>query len=273
MDSVTPYLVSRFSGINIPMKAINIYSVPQVANLTVAGYSTRSYMITQASYGRSTFNLFRRVQNDFDFLVRDIDRQPVVVTGTLIFHVWDDSGNALLSLPLTIVDASRGHYSLGITADDSASIRSGIYMWSVTNTDASVTKLLYVNKDYGSQGVIQVSEGLLEPIDDPFVMTVDTMTPLMQDLYSTSYPGAALSDNNTGAHTVVAYLTNYTGRLLIKASMDEQPPTDPSSWSDVDAQMFIDQSGTTVINFTGNFTYVQFTISNTPGFDKLVYRN
>ncbi len=230
-------------------------------------------MITQNAYGRSTFKLFRKVQNDFDFLVRDIDRQPVALPGALLFHVWDDSGTALLSLPLTVVNAQRGHYRLTIAADDTAAIRSGIYVWSVTNENNAITKLLYTNQDYGSQGILEVAEGMLEPVDDPYVMDRLTMTPLAGDLYSSALPGALRVNNDTGNHTVVAYLNHYTGRLKIEASVDEQAPVDETGWVEIQSTAWEDRSGTVAVNFQGNFTFVKFSITDAQGFVKLVYRN
>jgi hypothetical protein len=255
------------------MSAINIFSVPQVANLTVAGVNARMHNVTHSAYGRSTFKLFRKVQNDFDFLVRDIDRQPVVLPGALLFHVWDDGGTSLLSLPLTLVNPKRGHYRLTISADDTHAIRSGIYVWSVTNEINAITKLLYTNQDYGSQGILEVSEGVLEPIDDPYTLDPDSMTQLSGELYSSPLPGAMRNNNRTGNHTVLAYLTDFTGRLTIQASVEEQAPTDEAGWVNVDTVLWANQTGVIPVNFQGNFTYVKFSITDAEGFTKLVYRN
>jgi hypothetical protein len=254
------------------MSAINIFSVPQVAHLTVAGVNQRMHMVTHSAYGRSTFKLFRRVQNDFDFLVRDIDRQPVVLPGALLFHVWDDNGAALLTLPLTVLNGARGHYRLTITAEQTTAIRSGIYVWSVTNENNTITKLLYTNHDYGSQGILEVAEGILAPIEAPYIMDDTTMTPLGGDLYSV-FPGAMRLNSVTGNHTVAAYLDHFTGRLKIEASIDEQPPVDETGWVEVNSVLWEDRSGTVAVSFQGNFQYVKFSITHAEGFTKLVYRN
>lgn len=230
-------------------------------------------MVTHSAYGRSTFKLFRRVENDFDFLVRDIDRQPVVLPGTMTFHIWDDNGSSLLSLPLTVVNAARGHYRLSIPAADTAPIRSGIYMWSVTNESSSITRLLYTNQDYGSQGIVEVAEGLLEPVEAPYEIEADSMTPLGGDLHSSSLPGSLLVNNLTGNHTMVAHLDGYTGRIVIKATLDEQPPAADNDWVDVHTEEFDGNSGAISVNFQGNFTFVKFVASNAEGLIKIVYRN
>lgn len=230
-------------------------------------------MVTHSAYGRSTFKMFRKVQNQFDFLVRDIDRQPVVLPGVLSFNVWDDSGMILLNLPLTVVNAARGHYKLIIPAETTHPIRSGIYVWSVTNTDNAITRLLYTNQDYGSQGILEVAEGMLEPLDDPYVIEPSDMTPLGGKLYSSTLPGAWRNNSTSGNHTVVAYLDNFTGRLQINATVDDQAPTNETGWVEVKSEDFDHRTGTIAISFSGNFTYVQFLITNAPGFTKLIYRN
>ncbi len=276
VDSVTllfSLAKKRTWGINSYMSAINIYSVPQVAHLTVAGVNARKHMVTHSAYGRSTFKLFRRVDNDFDFLVRDIDRQPVVLPGAMMFHIWDDTGSSLLSLPLTVANSARGHYRLSIPAADTTSIRSGIYVWSVTNENSSITKLLYTNQDYGSQGILEVAEGLLEPVEAPYEIEAEAMTPLGGDLHSSSLPGSLLVNNLTGNHSMVAHLEGYTGRIIIKATLDEQPPAADNDWVDVHTEVFTNVTGGISVNFQGNFTFVKFVASNAEGFTKITYRN
>ena len=129
------------------MSATIIYSVPQVANLTVMGVNARMHMIIASTYGRSTIRLFRRAHNDLDFLVRDVDRQPVNLTGTLTMVIFDDNGNTLLSKDLVIQNTQRSHYKVGITSDDTLLLSPGLYNWTVKFTDQNeVDRLLYLDE-------------------------------------------------------------------------------------------------------------------------------
>lgn len=229
-------------------------------------------MITHSAYGRSTFKLYRRVQNEYDFLVRDIDRQPVALGGDLVFHVWDDSGTSVISLPLTIHNPDRGHYRVIIPAADTAAIRSGLYVWGVTNDAGGVSKLLYTNQDYGAHGIVDVTDGIPTRPDEPVVVEFDDMTPLDDFRYTGAFNGAA-ADNPTGNHTMVAYLEEYTGDITIQGTTDGEIPVDDSGWIDIEIVEYQDATGTLATNFVGNFTYVRFLVSDSNGMKKLAYRN
>jgi len=254
------------------MSATIIYSVPQVANLTVMGVNARMHMIIASTYGRSTIRLFRRAHNDLDFLVRDVDRQPVNLTGTLTMVIFDDNGNTLLSKDLVIQNAQRSHYKVGITSDDTLLLSPGLYNWTVKFTDQNeVDRLLYTNQDYVTRGILEVNEGLLVPLDEPFVVT--TFTALNDYAYSSTFPGATRS-NPSGNHTVVAYLENFVGTVWVDTSLDLGTPSNEADWVETASMEFLEPTtGNFPINFHGNYNFVRFRVSTPTGVTKLVYRN
>lgn len=255
------------------MSAITIYSVPQVANLTVAGVNARMHMIIASTYSRSTLRIFRRAQNDLDFLVRDIDRQPVAVAGSLTMLVFDDVGNTVLSKALVIENEERGHYRLGITADETLTLKAGLYNWTVKSTDSGdVERLMYTNQDYATRGIVEVSEGLLVPLEEPY--TVTTFTANNEFAYSEALPGANRVNNFSGNHSVVAHLVDFTGMIWVDTSLDSGTPTNDADWVETVARAFPEPTtGNIVIPFNGNYNFVRFRVSTIDGITKLVYRN
>lgn len=252
--------------------AIHLYRVPQVANLFVAGIHPGVHMITASTYGRSLFRIFRRVENDLDFLIRDVDRQPVTITGTLSLLINDDQGNTLLTVPLTVVNAPRAQYRAAISASDSLKLSSGVYSWTVKNIDAgSITRILYTNQDYAVHGIVEVSEGLVVPLDEPIVIT--NYTPDMGAYYSSTLLGSLKTNNLTGNHSALGYFQNFTGTIYIDASLDTAIPASNSDWQQVERFDFVDQNATYLMNIYGNFNYLRIRPSTIVGLNKIVYRS
>jgi hypothetical protein len=254
------------------MSAISIYSVPQVAQLTVAGVHSGAKMITHSAYNRSTFKIFRRAANNLDFLLRDIDRQPVVLDGVLTFHLWDSKGNSLVEQPLAVVNAARGHYRLTLSAASTIGLTLGIYVWSVSSSTNDTPALLYTNTDYETKGIAEVSEGIITPADEPIIIMADDLTPLAGQLQTGALAGAARADNPSGNHTLVAHLLAYTGDIIVEASLDLSTPTS-QDWAEVARETLSTRTGPVVLNFDGNYTYVRFRFTDVDGVEKLVYRN
>ena len=233
-------------------------------------------MIIASTYGRSTFRIFRQVQTDLNFLVRDIDRQPVSLNGTLVMYINDDYGNTLVTAPLTLVNADRAQYQVSITSNQSASLDTGIYSWCVQYTDTTnVNRLLYTNQDYTVRGVVEVINGILSPTPDPF--TITTFTQQTMGLYVTSVlPGSLMANNLTGNHSALASfdpVNGYTGTIYVDAGLDTSIPVVDSDWQQVAQFDFSDNTTSFLMNFYGNFNYIRFRLTSVTGLTQIVYRN
>ncbi len=230
-------------------------------------------MIISSTYGRSTFRLFKRAQNDLDFLLRDIDRQPKVVEGDLYLIINDDYGQTILEKEMTVINETRAHYQVSITAEETLDLNPGLYSWCVKFVDSSdVERILYTNQDYTVRGVIEVSDGFVEPLDQPY--TITSFTTSLGISATSAYPGAVKSHNNTGNHSIVVYMEDFVGTIFVDATVDNEIPVDDNDWQQV-AQFVYEDASTDndLLNFYGNFNYVRFRVSNTNGITKIVYRN
>lgn len=255
-----------------PETAKVIYSIPQVANLTVSGVNARMHMVIASTYGRSSFQISRRAQNDLDFLIRNVDREPVPIVGTLSFIVYDKRGNTVFEKDLVLKNAQRAHFVCPITPAESLSMEiEQEYYWLVRHVDADdAPRILYTNHDYVVHGVLTATEGFLYPVDEPFV--IETFTPTMGQYITSAFPGTA-SGSNTGEHSVVNYLVDYTGTISVYATLDREVPFNLEDWVLVTSEDYTDYTGTSPIHFEGNFMYVQFRLSSITGVTKLNYRN
>lgn len=254
------------------MSAIPIFKVPQVANITVQGINARMHMIIASTYGRSTFRLFRRAQNDFDFLLRDIDRQPVVLEGDLSLLINDNLNNLVMERPLVVVNEARGHYRCTFTLEDTLDIQPGLYSWCVKHIDTEdIERIMYTNQDYTVRGIMEVQDGFLTPLEHP--ETITTFTPDNGGFITSTFLGAAKVHNNSGNHSILLHLDDYTGTIFIDASLDDATPSDNAEWVPVQNIVYTDQTGIINVNFFGNYTFVRFRMTSATGLEKIVYRN
>jgi hypothetical protein len=245
------------------MTVIPIYTVPQVANIFDMGLEARIHMIISSVYGRSHFTIFRHSTNTFDFLIRDIDRQPKVQTGTVEILIYNDRNDIILTIPLTVQDADRAHYRATISTEQSSNIELGYYTWVVRHVDGT-TRLLYTNQHYETKGTLVVKEGIPQPIHPS--VTIDSFTPEAGTFITSSLPAI----NQTGNHSIATTMTDYTGSIIVEATHDANPTID--DWVEVETFIYTAETGIVNENFIGNYTYVRFVISN-EGVTSLTYRN
>ncbi len=230
-------------------------------------------MIIASSFNRNKFTIFRRADNSLDFLIRDIDRQPVAPAGILELHLWDAHGTEVLTETLQAVNAAKGHYRVIVNVAETIPLATGEYRWSVVNTVSGSPTLLFADRDYTVHGVVTVLEGIYESL--PPVITVEPSDmSFVGGTYRTStYEGAAKALNPTGNHTVIPYLVNYTGTLTIQGSLDSTEPQADNHWTAIETRMFVAETSNAAVHFYGNYTYVRFLVTSTTGLTKLVYRN
>ena len=254
------------------MSAIPLYVVPQVANIFDTGINARMHMIIASTYGRSNFRLFRRAQNEFDFLLRDFDRQPKILEGDLFLIVNDETNNTVIERPLVIENEPRAHYRCTFTADDTLDIQPGLYSWCIKYIDHDgIERILYTNQDYSVRGIMEVQDGFLIPLDDPFI--INTFTPDNGGFKTSAYPGSIKANNHTGNHSIVLYLTNYTGTIYVDVSLDETTPVDDADWLPLTSFAYAGVTNTISNSFFGNFNFVRFRMTSSTGIEKIVYRN
>lgn len=247
------------------MNVIPIYVVPQVANIFDMELEARIHMIISSVYGRSHFNLYRHTTNTLDFLLRDLDRQPKVQTGTILMVIYDQRDDIVLEVPLVIHDAPRAHYRAVISPND-LMLDLGNYTWMIRHTDVT-TRLLYTNLNYETRGTITLQEGMPQPITPTVV--VDNFLGSLNEFYS----GAIDAQTQTGNHSLVIDLTNYTGTITVEVTQDQDAPTTNEGWAVLEEYEFTDATGLHNRNPTGNFTYMRFWLSSLTGMNSITYRN
>lgn len=249
------------------------YSLPQVLHVTVDGLKTGMHMIISSHYSNSNMTIFRNVSNKLDFLVKDIDRQPVNLGSDLRLIVWTAPElPAVLEKPLAVVNAIKGHYRVVVTGAEARALKCGSYSWSLIHRNAGEDSMIFTNRDYATKGTLRVAEGIPpqfgEPLElDPQNFTLDGLG--VTNHVSSAIPASGLA---SGQNSVVYQMANYSGRITIQGTLEASVPTN-EGWFQISTEEFVNTSGNIHRPFEGNYTFTRFVVSNTSGLGKITYRN
>lgn len=256
------------------MTVVHIYSLPQVVELTTAyGAPNMNYPVN-----RTNISIFRKLRNDVDFHLKDIDRKPVVVpTGTVpTIHIINEKFNdVLISRPLTAVNAAKGYWRLSLSSTETEEWTAGYLTYMVTLVPGNgEQQMLYTDRGRTPKGVIEVIEG---PIPDPIPSyRIDWDQLLLRNgfYYSSAFPGSASVQNLTGLQSIGVYATSFTGTVTVQGSLEMSPTQDDSQWFDIHAEDITALTSVRFFEVTGNYLWIRFQISVTSGqVDHILFRN
>lgn len=293
---------------------IEIYSFPKVVTLTLGGNTGGSLM--NYPINNTDFTLVKGVTNEILFFVKNVDRQPITANSLsnmgivdLRMVVTDQHNHQLLLgdqsapipevfdssvlVPYTLADASKGIWVFTASSRDIADWPLGSLRYSVVGDRAQGDQvMLYTNRSYGPYGSLEVIEGPYPMPPEAIVVTPDMMVNTnvvgaATIMTSGSFPGAATVGNISGQHSVVATLSEFTGGIMVEATLENQPSQNPSDWflanivsstnGVVDAGIVTFSSptnGATYMSVLGNYTYVRFTVKPLDGsLTNITYRN
>lgn len=151
----------------------------------------------------------------------------------LVFRMYNATEQRLvLEKELEILDdgistATRGVALLTLTENDTRSLSSGYYKFGITLTDSDGGNLpTYSNTYYGIDGTVQLSHDIY-----PILKESQSITSFQQfaneetDLYEFLSGNLRAYPELTQTTTVALYLENFTGTVLIQATLDNSPGT------------------------------------------------
>lgn len=292
---------------------IEIYSFPKVVTLTLGGNTGGSLM--NYPINNTDFTLVKGVTNEILFFVKNVDRQPITTSSlinagiTSLRMVITDQHNHQLLLgksdpilngvdksvlvPYTLADPSKGVWMFTASSNDIVDWPLGNLRYSVVGDRAQGDQvMLYTNRSYGPYSSLEVIEGPYPMPADAIVITPDMMVNTnvvgaATIMTSGSFPGAATVGNISGMHSIVANFSDFTGGIMVEATLENQPSQNPSDWflatvvsptaGIVDVRIVTFNSptnGPVYLSLLGNYTYVRFTVKPLDGsLISIAYRN
>lgn len=219
------------------MPSVNLYQIPQVINTTQSGG-----VGVNSATNKIDFDVSKNVTTEIEFLLKDIDRKAVSLTGkTMVIYIVDQKNNTImLQKKLTVMNAPRGHCRLTIIPSDIMDWDTGYYSYSITILQDGQQTLVHQDINRSQYGYLELKQGPLPAPRSARVITPEEMQLDNNDLglfkkyISGAYPGAAQRDNRAGNHSLAIYAKDLSGTFYVQASLENGVPTAIQEWFDVE---------------------------------------
>jgi len=246
---------------------VNMFDIPIIVNLVLTESYVGAPVLMNYPINRTDFRLIRGVPNVIQFFIRDIDRQYVttpLANATLTINIVDTNAQKLLlERDLCVVNSATSLYSLSTQPTDMLYWPSGYLAYSVLVTRSDGTQsLLWTDRDYSPYGFIHMTDGPLPGPVKPIILDPSTFYPDTGYNYSSPVPGTASYGYPNGLQTFSIYTTNFTGNVIIQATLVEQPSTSVQDWFQVTVANFNNSNGVTAVNVEGNFLWLRVAVPN-----------
>lgn len=256
------------------MSVIHIFRIPQVVELTLGSGGT----LMNYSVNRTDFRLFRHVDNQIDFWLKNIDRKAVTMANSAAsVHITHPrTQRVIMTRDLEVVDAAKGHLRLFVSGEEAAALPPGALKYStvITNTVTNVQTLLFTDRDRSGSGTVEVTEGPIPDPPEPIRLSFSEFIFRSGRYYSEALEGAAQVRNYSGQHSLAINLAAFTGRFTVQGSLEENPSSLDTNWFNVDNRLYNNDNGLVHFPFEGNLLWVRFMVELGSGsIEKIEYRN
>lgn len=219
--------------------------------------------------------LYRGLNIEFDFFVRNTDRKPQTLHNkTYQAHILYQ-GRTVLTKTLINRDYDNGILVLKLDHEETLQLDVKYYDIIVTYNDGHTTGNWPGTSDHNMRAtyVLEVRDALLTVADSE---TVTSFTDNAGTFEGGRMTGPALTENKHGSQTAQIAFTNYTGTYKFQGTLSLQPTA--SDWFDIPSQSYTvsAKTGTVYHHFLGQYLYVRLVHTpdpaNTGTLDKIVYR-
>lgn len=223
--------------------------------------------------------LFRGLDNEFLFFVKNQDRKPVMLQGmTINASVIDRStGSTIINKKCTTEDFDAGAIKLVLLSSETPTMRQGLYdvVFTYTN-NFGMTLPLFCDLNMRPNYTLEVSEdaspGILTTAQTSEFITNNGIT------YSARLPATGYFNKANSMITIAVYCTDFYGNFYIEGTLSDNPQE--SDWFNIIlgtyTQEYFPYEGFTGVDpwtFRTNIKYIRSkhtTVSGT--LDKVVVR-
>ena len=259
------------------MQTVSRYLLSQLVIAYVNGYHGRNSNV----YDRR-LTLHRGVDNPITFTFKNEDQKTQDITSkTYEFNMIDtESKKAVLTKTLTILDdgstfSTRGDASCTITEGDLIGVNAKFYNFSVREVASDNSRTItYSSSGYAAAGTIELLDGAYPEFVDSTAITQFTGSGGPLEFTSSAIDARPGINNNTALHTIAIYPQDFTGTVVVQATMASTPSD--SDFVTITSTTLSSASTPSTLNFTGVFHSVRFSWDNdrdnTGKIDKILYR-
>lgn len=218
--------------------------------------------------------VYRGVDNRIEFRVKSSDQKPVNITNkTVVFRlIARETQELLIKKDCESLDPATGKIFLMLTQNEMLEIEPSMYQYSlsyevreINGNYHTVTESypIYVDSQYGASGIMEVFPGIAGEAKPSSVVeefkhynVYDSVNENF--IISGIFPAYAQMVTSDSTHTFQLYFTNFSGRVVLQASLDNGG--DPQTWVDINSFDYIDVSQE-YINVVGLYKWFRFKIT------------
>jgi len=224
-------------------------------------------------YARN-LKVYKGADNPIVIEIKNNDQKPVDITGkTFVFNVLDqDERKTLISRTGTTVNASKGKVRFNISENDLLNVSGQFLNYSILETTAGSRGAVFVDDQYGALGNIEVIDGPYTEFRESREVNLPNTNPVSVE----AYPQL---NQNSALHTAQLYLTNFTGKIKVEASLAPVSELDTDEYFTVLEKQYTNESTNQYFNFNGVYSHVRFSKADRDDstalagtVDKILYR-
>jgi|TARA_A100001391_G_scaffold203319_2_gene195324 hypothetical protein len=232
--------------------------------------------------------LYKEFDNVFTIVVKNQDQKKQFVNGTECeLQISDERGDLVTTIVGEVQDdgstaSTKGHIKFTITESNMLNLESKFYHGALRFTDQdSTVKILYADTRFDAAIQFEVVGGTTPEFIASQVITQFTL--IGDEFVSSSVDAKPNQNSNSALHTVVYYLTNFSGSIKIFGTMTDNASyatdSQQSEFFLIDKQTYSEESTNQYVNFTGILKRIAIVVqaddSSTAltGLDKVLYRS
>ena len=218
--------------------------------------------------------VYRGVDNRIEFRVKTSDQKAVNITNrTLVFRLISrETQELLIKKDCVTLDADIGRIYVDLSKHELLDIEPALYQYAlsveVRNSQGDYytvteSRPVYVDSQYGVNATIEILGGI-----DGEVQPSQTVKEFSRyrkiDLDPQAYFISGLFDANAALvtpqslHTFQLFFTDFSGRVILQASLDESAK--PDNWTDIETRDYV-ETGMELINVQGKYNWFRFFIT------------
>ena len=226
-------------------------------------------------YNRN-LKIYRSADNRIEVRVKNGDQRAANIGDrALVFTlVALDTQKLVLKKDCVVRDTQQGIAFVDLTKDDLLKLEEGFYQYNLSlesrdilessNLDYRVVekKPLYVDSQFGAVSNVEVvgdvngeAKPSVEILEFTYVNPIGLSEPEPTFFFSSIMDASPLTSTPQSLHTFQFYLTDYTGKVDIEASLDPQGAS-PKTWTVVSSfELEEETTGTVYENVVGKYNW------------------
>ena len=251
------------------MSTKTAYFVRKIAWVTLTNQGVSNVNL---GWGDADFIVHKGAFSNLEFIVRDVDRKSVNLSGRRVYAtlINNNTQELYLERELEVLDYEKGRCKLVLTPGDIINWESGAIRYSLTFQNIDTNEHVYLYNDLNQEaiGYIELRDRAAPKPNKTTVL--DNFTPVESNrndptvYYAGAIMGPGQMSYTNALMTFAAYFDNFTGTLFVEATLDPVTLDSNANWFKLELVPFKNEisyknkSGIDAYNISGEYQWIRF---------------